>query len=204
MPSGAASVAASFTPALAYPETRRVDQVDELHGVKVSDPYRWLEDGSSDDVKAWVGQQDALARSSLARLPGRDAIATRMKELFYVERVGTPTRRDKRLFYPRRDAGKEKFIVYWRESGTGMERVLLDPTQWSADGSLSLGEWEASWDGRKVAYTVKANNADEATLSSWMSAAARRARSTSSPGPASRRSRGTREATASTTSICRL
>src|ERR1019366_6329024 len=96
--------------------------------------------------------------------PGRDAIAARMKELFYVERVGTPTRRGKRLFYPRRDAGKEKFTIYWREGAGGTEKVLLDPTQWSADGSASLGEWEPSYDGRKVAYTVKANNADEATL----------------------------------------
>jgi len=162
--SAAPPEAVAVTPALQYPETRRVDQVDELHGVKVSDPYRWLEDGTSDEVKAWVGQQDALARGVLAKLPGRDAMAARMKELFYVERVGTPSRRGKRLFYPRRDAGKEKFIIYWREGAGGTEKVLLDPTQWSADGSASLGEWEPSYDGRKVAYTVKANNADEATL----------------------------------------
>ena len=164
-PAAASAVAAAASPdGPAYPEARRTDQVDFLHGVQVADPYRWLEDGSSDEVKAWVGKQDELARSILAKLPGRDAMAARMKELFYVERVGTPTRRGRRLFYARRDAGKEKYIVYWREGSAAAEKVLLDPTTWSDDGSLSLGEWEPSWDGRKLAYTVKANNADEATL----------------------------------------
>ncbi len=151
-------------PPLPYPDARRDETVDDIHGVKVPDPYRWLEDAANDDVKKWVGAEDALTRDYLGKLPGRDQLAARMKELFYVERVGIPTRRGTRLFYPRRDAGKEKFIVYWREGAKGAEKVLLDPTQWSADGSMALGTWEPTWDGRKVAYTVKENNADEATL----------------------------------------
>jgi prolyl oligopeptidase len=151
-------------PPLPYPDARREDTVDDIHGVKVPDPYRWLEDAKNDDVQKWVGAEDALTRDYLAKLPGRDALAARMKELFYVERVGIPTKRGTRLFYPRRDAGKEKYIVYWRDGAKGAEKVLLDPTTWSNDGSLSLGEWEPTHDGKRVAYTVKQNNADEATL----------------------------------------
>ncbi len=73
-----------------------------------------------------------------------------------------------RLFYPRRDAGKEKATIYWRARDpgrpSGPEHVLLDPNTWSTDGSVSLGVWSVSYDGKKVAYTVKANNSDEATL----------------------------------------
>jgi prolyl oligopeptidase len=152
------------TPALPYPEARRVDQVDDLHGAKVADPYRWLEDGKSDDVKKWVDAEDALARSYLAKLPGRDAMAARFKELFYIESEGTPRRLGSRWFYPRRDAGKEKYTIYWREGHDGPEKVLLDPNGWSADGSTSLGVWSVSWDGKKVAYSVKSNNSDESTL----------------------------------------
>jgi prolyl oligopeptidase len=151
-------------PALPYPPARRVDQIDDVQGTKVADPYRWLEDGTSDEVKKWVGAEDGLARSYLATLPQRDAMAARFKELFYVESEGTPRHLGNRLFYPRRDAGKEKAAVYWREGLIGPERVLLDPNQWSADGSASLGEWSPSWDGHRVAYTVKANNSDESTL----------------------------------------
>ncbi len=151
-------------PPAPYPATRRVEQVDVLHGVPVADPYRWLEDAASDEVKTWAGAEDAFARARLSALPGRDALAARLKELFYVESVGTPRHVGGRWFYPRRDAGKEKSAVYWREGKAGTERVLLDPNTWSADGSASLGVWNVSYDGKRVAYTVKGNNSDEATL----------------------------------------
>jgi prolyl oligopeptidase len=148
----------------AYPASRRTDDADVIHGVRVADPYRWLEDGKSDEVHAWTQAQDKLAREVLAKLPERDAIAARLRELFYVESVGTPRHVAGRWFFPRRDAGKEKFTVYWREKRAGADRVLLDPNEWSPDGSVSLGVWSVSYDGRTVAYSVKSNNSDEATL----------------------------------------
>jgi prolyl oligopeptidase len=163
-----AAAAVSAAPTLPYPPTLRGSQVDALHGVQVSDPYRWLEDGQSADVKKWADDQDGLTRGYTAKLPRREALAARFKELFYVESAGTPRLVGNRLFYPKRDAGKEKATIYWRarERGRppGPEHVLLDPNTWSADGSVSLGVWSVSYDGKKVAYTVKANNSDEATL----------------------------------------
>jgi prolyl oligopeptidase len=151
-------------PPAPYPASKRLDLVEQLHGAAVADPYRWLEDGSSDEVKAWAAAQDAFARERLAALPGRDALAARLKELFYVESVGVPRHVGGRWFYPRRDAGKEKSAVYWRDGKQGKERTLLDPNAWSADGSVSLGVWSVSYDGKRVAYAVKSNNSDEATL----------------------------------------
>jgi len=148
----------------AYPEARRVDQVDELHGVKVADPYRWLEDAKDPAVTAWTHAEDAYARDILGKLPGREALAARFKELFYIESVGSPRHYGGRWFLSRREAGAEKAIVYWREGKNGKDKVLLDPTTWAADGSASLGEWVVSWDGKHVAYTVKENNSDESTL----------------------------------------
>ena len=63
---------------------------DELFGIQVSDPYRWLEDGRSEEVRAWTARQDALARAYLSKLPDRDPIAARLRELFYVESMGVP------------------------------------------------------------------------------------------------------------------
>jgi prolyl oligopeptidase len=169
VPVAPSPVASEAPPALPYPPTRRGDQVDLLHGAQVPDPYRWLEDGKGPEVKQWADEQDALTRAYLAKLPGRDDLAARFKELFYVESAGTPRHVGGRLFYPRRDAGKEKAAIYWRErrepgKAPGAEHVLLDPNAWSTDGSASLGVWSVSYDGKKVAYTVKANNSDEATL----------------------------------------
>ena len=163
-----AAPAAPVASAFPYPPTLRGDQVDALHGVQVSDPYRWLEDGQSAEVKRWADDQNTLTRGYTAKLPGRETLVARFKELFYVESAGTPRHVGNRLFYPRRDAGKEKATIYWRARDPGrpggVEHVLLDPNTWSTDGSVSLGVWSVSYDGKKVAYTVKANNSDEATL----------------------------------------
>jgi prolyl oligopeptidase len=81
-----------------------------------------------------------------------------------VESAGVPRRAGGRWFYPRRDAGKEKQTIYWRQGRDGAEHVLLDPNAWSADGSAALGVWAVTYDGKTVAYSVKNNNSDEATL----------------------------------------
>jgi prolyl oligopeptidase len=151
-------------PAYDYPATRRDDVVELVHGVQVADPYRWLEDGKSAEVQSWVKAQDAFARKHLADLPDRKAIAARLKELFYTEDVGYPRRRGHRWFYGKRAAKDEKWSVWWREGKKGPEHVVLSPAHWSADGHLSLGSWSVSWDGKRVAYAVKENNSDEATM----------------------------------------
>ncbi len=160
-PRARAAETASRTP---YPPNRTVDVTDVLHGVPVTDPYRWLEDEKSPEVLAWMKAQDDLARQRLALLPGRDAIASRLKELLYIDSVSAPQHRGSRYFFTRRHSNKEKGVVYWREGADGAEKVLFDPNTWSADGSAALGGWQVSWDGTRVAYQKKINNSDEATL----------------------------------------
>jgi prolyl oligopeptidase len=135
-----------------------------LHGVRVADPYRWLEDGSSDEVKTWAQAQNAFTRAWLDRLPEREALRKRFRELYDIERVGPPLRRGQRYFWSQKDVGREKETVYYREGKKGEKRVLLDPNTWSQDGSMSLGGYSVSYDGKLVAYQVKKNNSDEAAL----------------------------------------
>jgi prolyl oligopeptidase len=149
---------------LAYPPTRRAEVADALHGVTVPDPYRWLEDEKSPEVRAWMAEQDAFARSQLRSWPGRADVVRRLSELLYVDLLGAPRHRGNRYFYSRQFATKEKAVVYVREGRNGRERVLLDPNGWTQDGSDALGGWWPSWDGRTVAYTVRHNNSDEAVL----------------------------------------
>jgi prolyl oligopeptidase len=103
-----------------------------LHGVEVPDPYRWLEDGKSEEVLAWMRDQDAFARREFANLPLRAALAARLTELARGEEQWAPQPRGGRLFYERRDADRERAAVYVRE-GMSMERALLDPDTWSDD-----------------------------------------------------------------------
>ncbi len=149
---------------MAYPQTKKQDIKESLFGISVADPYRWLEDVTQPDVRAWMDAQDKLARGWLAQQPGKDKLVARLKQLYYVDSIGAPHRRGKNFFYTRTHADKEKMIFYWREGEKGAEHVLLDPNTMSADGTVSIGVMVPSWDGKRVAYTVKANNSDESTL----------------------------------------
>ena len=146
------------------PDSRRGDDADEIFGVRVADPYRWLEDASTDEVQAWMDAQDNHARAYLHGIDGRQELFDRFTQLFYYDAVSPPIERGGRLFYTRKHADKEKNIVYWREGDDGEEQVLFDPNTMSDDGTVALGVWVPTRDGRRVAYAVRANNADEATL----------------------------------------
>jgi prolyl oligopeptidase len=145
-----------------WPPTRTDAVTDTLHGQKIADPYRWLEDEKSSEVQAWMTAQDDYTRAQLARSTHRDELAARLKELFYYDAISAPAHRKGRYFYTRKHADKEKMIVYWKQGEAGAEQVLFDPNQWSTDGSKGLGSWSVSRDGRHVAYGVKEHNSDEA------------------------------------------
>lgn len=151
--------------ALAYPDNHAdPNSADVLHGTKVPDPYRWLEDEKAPDVVGWLDAQDKLARAELEKMGEREELKKRLKELVYIDALFAPTKKKNRYFYSRRHADKEKAIVYFKDGKEGKERVLFDPNGWSTDGSVSLGTWSASHDGKKVAYSIKKNNSDESTL----------------------------------------
>jgi prolyl oligopeptidase len=154
-----------LTVAKTMPVPTRTQVITEsLHGIAVSDPFRWLEDEKADEVKQWMASQDAFTRKALAALPRREALAKRYTELYYLDSVSAPIKRGKRYFYTRTRKDKEKAIVYWREGEKGDEKVLLDPNAWSNDNTVSLGVWAPSFDGKKVVFAEKPNAADEATL----------------------------------------
>jgi len=133
-------------------------------GVPVADPYRWLEAESDPRVQEFVAAQDAAARQHLGALPGRAQLVERLRSLFYVDAISAPRRYGRRYFYSRTHADKEKAVLYVRDERDGAERVLLDPNLLSPDGSLAVGGWQPSPDGKVVVYAERLNNSDEATL----------------------------------------
>ena len=86
---------------ISFPSTRTVDAFDQLHGKKVADPFRWLEDVKSPEVAKWMSEQDSYARTQLEGLPQRDALAKRLAELSYLDSVSAPYHRGSRYFYTR-------------------------------------------------------------------------------------------------------
>ncbi|WP_242150084.1 prolyl oligopeptidase family serine peptidase [Sphingomonas sp. BAUL-RG-20F-R05-02] len=151
---------------MTYPDTPRVDQTDEQFGVKVADPYRWLENDVRTDAKvqAWVDAQTATTNAYLATLPGRDILAARLKQLLDYERFGLPVKKGTRYFYAHNAGLQNQAVLYVRDGLGGAGRVLIDPNGWSKDGATALGEWVPSEDGSKLLYTVQDGGTDWRTI----------------------------------------
>ena len=162
-PVASATSAPPAAPSSPYVATRTVDATDTMFGAVVPDPYRWLEDAKNQDVQAWMKAEDDLTRAHLAKLPGREAIAKRLQELFYVDSKSVPERKGGRLFYSKRGAKQEKSVVVC-QCGGAAERAIIDANAWPEEQHAALHGWYASWDGKKIAYEVSLNNADEATM----------------------------------------
>ena len=146
------------------PATRRDDVVDDYHGVRVPDPYRWLEDQNSPETRAWIQAQDRYSRLILDGLPGRSAIRRRAEALMNVDVIGVPREEGGRYFFSRRKVGQDLPVIYVREGLDGPDRVLLDPHPMSPDHSTSFSLEDVSKDGRMVAYGVRLGGKDEVSL----------------------------------------
>jgi prolyl oligopeptidase len=149
-----------------YPETRKVDQVDEQFGVKVADPYRWLENDVRTDkeVAAWVASENAVTNAYLATLPGRDIFKARIKQLLDYERFGVPVKKGGHYFYSRNSGLQNQAALYVRDTLRGEGRLLIDPNAWAKDGATALAEWAPSDDGKKLAYAIQDGGTDWRTV----------------------------------------
>ncbi len=157
---------AEMESAITYPETMREELVEEHFGTAVPDPYRWLENDVRNDprVRDWVTEQNAVTDAYLETLPGREAIAERLTELWNYERVGVPRKRGSRYFYTRNDGLQNQSVLVMREGIDGEETLLIDPNQWSDDDATAMAQWEASPDGTRIAYGVQDGGTDWRTI----------------------------------------
>jgi prolyl oligopeptidase len=154
--------ASSETDRLPYPETRRVDQVDDYHGVQVADPYRWLEDDprQSQEVADWIAAENKVTRAYLDAIPELPAIRQRLADRWNYERFSAPWQVAGRYFYFKNDGLQNQSVLYVADNFRAEGRVLLDPNTWSDDGAVAMGQAKASDDGRLLAYTRQEAGSD--------------------------------------------
>ncbi len=151
------------------PVTRKVDVVDVLHGARVPDPYRWLEDGDADEVKEWTEAQNTYTRKVLDAIGGRDALAKDVTALLQVGYVSAPSSRQtragtRRYFHTKREGDQNQPTLYVRDGAAGKDRVLLDTSKLSDDGTTALDWWYPSWDGAFVAWGKSELGSEESEL----------------------------------------
>jgi prolyl oligopeptidase len=145
---------------MSYPPARRGDQVDVYHGVRVEDPYRWLEDPDSAESKTWVAEENALTAEYLKKIPARAAIERRLTELWNFERYTNFFKAGGRYFYLRNDGLQNQNVLYTADSVHGAGRALLDPNILSKDGTVALSGLAVSKNGKRLAYSISRSGSD--------------------------------------------
>jgi len=149
----------------AGPPKAKVDNVEEtLHGHKIADPYRWLEDSGSAATQEYVRDEMAYTRSILDPLPHREEIEKRLTDLASIGTIGTPQPAGRYYFYTRREGTQNQAVLLVREGVGGKDRALVDVNQMSADGTVALDWWYPSEDGKYVAYGTSHSGSEESVL----------------------------------------
>lgn len=152
--------AAAEHPKTVYPTTAKTNTVDDYHGVKVADPYRWLEDDNAAETKAWVEAQNKITFGYLENIPQRAVIKSRLTRLWNYERYGVPHREGSHYFFSKNDGLQNQSVLYVADSLAAAPRVLLDPNTLSADGTVALAGYSISDDGNLMAYGIAASGSD--------------------------------------------
>jgi prolyl oligopeptidase len=142
-----------------YPETRKSNQRDTLHGVVVEDPYRWLEDDLSAETADWVDRQNKVTNNYLAQIPYRNSIKERLTKLWNYEKYSAPFVRGAYTYFYKNDGLQNQSVLYRQVEG-GKPEVFLDPNQFSASGTTSLAGISFTEDGSLCAYQISEGGSD--------------------------------------------
>ncbi|WP_438483390.1 prolyl oligopeptidase family serine peptidase [Oleiharenicola lentus] len=159
------SLVAATAPMLAlaavnYPVSKTVEHVDDYHGNKVADPYRWLEELDSADTKAWVASQNALTDSIVDGLPERALVRERLTQLWNYSRTGLPFKEANWYFYTKNDGLQNQSPLYVQDGISGTPRVLIDPNTLSTDGTVAVALTSPSPDGKWLGYGLATGGSD--------------------------------------------
>ena len=150
----------SKTAPITYPESKKVQVVDTYFGTEVADPYRWLENDTTQEVAHWVAAQNEVTQAYLAQIPFRNQVKTRLTELANYEKIGTPFKKHGKYYYFRNDGLQNQSVLYVKETLDGEASVMLDPNKLSEDGTVSLGGISFANNGKYMAYTINRSGSD--------------------------------------------
>jgi len=175
----------SSTPvSLRYPAAQRVGQVDEVGGIRVADPYRWLENPTTAETRSWVTAENAVTEAFLARIPKRAAIKDLVTRAWNNPKVEPPFVGGERVFFDENSGLENQSVLYVQDRPNTTPRMLLDPNAFSQDGLIAVVDQAASPDGRYLAYAVSTQG------SAWRVVRVRDTKSTQDVGDEVRGTRG--------------
>jgi prolyl oligopeptidase len=145
---------------LKYPETKKVDVVDDYHGTKVADPYRWLEDDNSEETKQWVAEQNKVTFDYFEKIPFREKVKERFTKLFNYPKYSAPFKAGDKYYFFKNDGLQNQSVMYVKNELDGEANVFIDPNKFSEDGTKSLSNFNFSKDGKYFAYGISTGGSD--------------------------------------------
>lgn len=145
---------------IAYPKTPKSEVTDDYFGVKVADPYRWLEDDNSAETAEWVKAENEVTEAYLQKIPFREELKQRLTALWNYPRYGVPFRKGKYYFFTKNNGIQNQSVLYMQEGLDAEPRVFLDPNLLSTDGTTALAGQAASHDGSFFAYAIAKAGSD--------------------------------------------
>jgi prolyl oligopeptidase len=145
---------------MVYPVAEKDNTADVYFGVKVADPYRWLENDTSQATAAWVEAENEVTRAYFSAIPFRDKVKRRLTELTDYEKIGLPEKKKGKYYFFKNDGLQNQSVLYVKETLEGEAKVLLDPNKLSDDGTVALTGVSFSNDGRYLAYNVARSGSD--------------------------------------------
>jgi len=148
------------TTALNYPETKRVDTINDYFGTQVNDPYRWLEDDRSEETGNWVKAQNEVTFGYLEKIPFRNELKDRLTQLWNYEKLGAPFIEGDYTYFYKNDGLQNQYVIYRKKGENDEAEVFLDPNKFSTDGTTSLGGLSFSDSGKKAAYAISEGGSD--------------------------------------------
>lgn len=154
------SAVAGLSQSIAYPKAHKTNQVDDYHGVKIEDPYRWLEDDNSAETKSWVDEENKVTFDYLAQIPFRQKVKDRLTQIWNYEKLSSPYKKAGMYFSFYNNGLQNQSVLCVQKSLKDPRIELLDPNKLSADGTTALSGWAVSKDGRYLAYGISRAGSD--------------------------------------------
>ncbi len=145
---------------LKYPDTKKVDVVDDYFGTKVADPYRWLEDDNSEETANWVIEQNKVTDEYLSKIPFRDKLKDRFEKLYNFPKYGAPFRAGDKYYFFKNDGLQNQSVMYAKDNLESEAKVFFDPNKLAEDGTISLATFAFSKDGKTFAYATASGGSD--------------------------------------------
>lgn len=156
----AASLSQTVMAQIEYPKAAKDNTVDDYFGTRVADPYRWLENDTSEATARWVEAENKVTNAYLAKIPFRDKLLKRLKQVADYEKIGTPFKRHGRYYIYRNDGLQNQSVLYTMDRLDGEQRVFLDPNILSDDGTVALKGVYFSHNGKYAAYSISRSGSD--------------------------------------------